>query len=79
MKKKPTELKKLFENFNGVKVVKHDTQMLDGGKKADIVQFEIVPRLKGIRGLKTRYRKRFIFAFRVLTTERIKHTLQILI
>ena len=50
--KEATELKKLFENFNGVKVVKHDTQMLDGGKKADIVQFEIVPRLKELEDLK---------------------------
>lgn len=50
--KEAAELKKLFENFNGVKVVKHDTTMLDGGKKADIVQFEIEPRLKELEDLK---------------------------
>ena len=50
--KEKAEIEKLFENFNGVKVVKHDTTMLDGGKKADIVQFEIVPRLKELEDLK---------------------------
>ena len=50
--KEAAELKKLFENFNGVKIVKHDTTLLDGGKKADIVQFEIVPRLKELEDLK---------------------------
>lgn len=46
------ELENLFNGFNGVKVVKHDTTMLDGGKKADIVQFEIEPRLQELEQLK---------------------------
>jgi len=51
-KEEKAEIEKLFKDFRGVKVVKHDTSMLDGGKKADIVQFEIEPRLKELEELK---------------------------
>lgn len=46
------ELEKLYKDFDGVKVVKHDTTMLDGGKKFDIVQFDIEPRLAELEQLK---------------------------
>jgi len=51
-KKEREDLEKIFTNFDGVKIVQHDTQLLDGGKKADIVQFEIEPRLKELEELK---------------------------
>jgi len=51
-KKEADELKTLFTNFDGIKVVQHSTDMIDGGKKADIVQFEIEPRLKELEDLK---------------------------
>lgn len=51
-KEEKKELETLFKDFRGVKVVKHDTSMLDGGKKADIVQFEIEPRLAELEDLK---------------------------
>ena len=50
--KEALTLKKMFENFYGVKIVEHSTTMLDGGKKADIVQFDIEPRLKELEDLK---------------------------
>lgn len=51
-KKEADDLKLMFKYFDGVKVVEHNSQMLDGGKKADIVQFEIEPRLKELEDLK---------------------------
>ena len=50
--KEAIALKKMFENFDGVKIVEHSTTMLDGGKKADIVQFDIEPRLNELEKLK---------------------------
>ena len=49
--KETAEVKKLFENFTGVKVVQYNNKF-EGGKKADIVQFEIEPRLKELEDLK---------------------------
>lgn len=46
------ELIKLYKGFDGIKVVKHDTTMIDGGKKVDIVQFDIEPRLAELEQLK---------------------------
>lgn len=46
------EIEKLFKDFHGVKIVEHSTKLLDGGKKADIVQFEIQPRLQELEQLK---------------------------
>lgn len=46
------ELEKLYKDFCGIKIVKHDTTMLDGGKKFDIVQFDVEPRLAELEQLK---------------------------
>lgn len=50
--KEETEAKKMFENYEGVKILRFSDDALYNGKKADFVQFEIQPRLAELENLK---------------------------
>lgn len=53
--KEAADLKKIFSNFDGVMIVEHSSSMPsydNGGKRANVVQFEIEPRLKELEDLK---------------------------
>ena len=42
----------MFENYEGVKVLKHNDTAVYSGKRAEFVQFEIQPRLAELENLK---------------------------
>lgn len=46
------DIEKVFKGFDGIRVVKHAASVLENGKSADIVQFEITPRLAELEQLK---------------------------
>ena len=50
--KEEADAKKMFENYEGVKVLKHNDTAVYSGKRAEFVQFEIQPRLAELENLK---------------------------
>lgn len=51
------EIRKIFKDFDGIKVIKSDTSLIDGDKKANIVQFELTPRTEELEKLKQELQK----------------------